>query len=551
MPDHCKNASAFHPLRPNTALPWVALALLSACGTSPPGDGHGAGGAGSGGAGSGGGPGSGGALVSSGGAPGATGGTVGAGGSESVSTGGAVGSGGSTSSGGSGAAGTGGASNCVPNGRARNPLVGHIFTADPSAKVFGDRVYVYTSHDTDGQTDFDLIDYHAYSSDDLVNWQDHGVIIAAEDVSWATNLYAPDACEKDGQYYLYMPNSGSGIGVAVSDDPGGPFVDPLGEALVTKSTPGVSDVDWLFDPGCFVDDDGQGYLYFGGGPTNTGDNARVMRLGDDMISLEDTTATTIPAPAFFEASFMHKRGSTYYYSYSTDFEGHAAYLDYMTSDNPMTGFSYRGTILTNGDINMGNNNHGSIIDFGGNSYVFYHNRKLERDAGGDNSYQRSIAVQTLTYDGDEIEQLAMSTEDTTIEQIRCLDGFAEIEAERMAAQRGIEVEGDGDIGVHVVDIDDGDWTGYSQVDFRDGATVFVGRVASAAGGGSIEVRIDGCDDFTSEAGTAVGTCEIASTGGDTTFADVSCAITETSGPHDLCLSFSGTEAFRIDSFHLE
>src|SRR5690606_12976578 len=98
------------------------------------------------------------------------------------------------------------APSCVPNGRARNPIVSHLFTADPSAKVFGDRVYVYTSHDVDGQTNFAMTDYHAFSSDDLVNWRDHGVIISTADLTWAANLYAPDACEKDGKYYLYMPN---------------------------------------------------------------------------------------------------------------------------------------------------------------------------------------------------------------------------------------------------------------------------------------------------------------------------------------------------------
>jgi arabinoxylan arabinofuranohydrolase len=412
-------------------------------------------------------------------------------------------------------------------------------------------VYVYTSHDADGQMGFDMIDYHAYSSDDLVNWQDHGVIIKAADLNWAPRLYAPDACEKNGKYYLYMPNQGSGIGVAVSDHPGGPFVDALGKPLIDNKVPGVEDVDWIFDPACFVDDDGQAYLYFGGGPENTGDNARVIRLNDNMTSLKDSSATVIPAPEFFEASFMHKRGSTYYFSYSTNFKGHPAYLDYMTSDNPMTGFQYRGTILTNGDINLGNNNHGSIIEFLGKSYLFYHNRKLEKDGGGDNSYQRSMAIQELFYEGDAIKKMDMSTEDFTIAQVKCLDGFSEVQAETIAAMRGIEVEGNGAVGVSVVDIDTGDWLGYSQVDFRDGAKTFVARVASAAGGGSIDVRIDGCDDFTDVPGTSIGTCEVPSTGGADTFTEISCPITETSGAHDLCLSFTGNKSFKLDSFRLE
>lgn len=471
---------------------------------------------------------------------------------------GGLGAGGS--SGGAGAVATGGegdaavptAPNCVPNGKARNPIVSHIFTADPSAKVFGDRVYVYTSHDVDGQTNFDMTDYHAFSSDDLVNWRDHGVIITTADLSWAANLYAPDACEKDGKYYLYMPNSGSGIGVAVADDPGGPFVDPLGRPLVTPNTPGAQDVDWLFDPACFVDEDGQGYLYFGGGPENTGDNARVIRLGADMISLADASATTIVAPAFFEAAFMHKRGGTYYFSYSTNFVGHSAYLDYMTSDDPMGGFQYRGTILTNGAINNNNNNHGSIVELAGRSYLFYHTRKLEQDGGGNNSFQRSVSVQELTYDENgSIAQLAMTPAPTTVDQLKCLDGLTTIEAETIAAQRGIEVEGNGAVGVSVTAIDDGDWIGYSQVDFGAGVVTFNARVAAAAAGGAIEVRIDGCDDFTSEPGSVIGTCEVPSTGGAQTWLELSCPVTETSGAHDLCLRFTGSSTFNLDSFRFE
>lgn len=499
--------------------------------------------------------GTGGASAQSGGADSGSG----SGGLAVVGSGGVASGGSSPGVGGTGVDGTGGSggaapSNCTPQGKARNPLVGHIFTADPNAVVYGDKIYVYTSHDTDGQTNFDLIDYHAYSSDDMVNWQDHGVIIKAQDVQWATNLYAPGACEKGGKYYLYMPNSGSGVGVAVADDPGGPFVDPLGVALVTPSTPGVSDVDWLFDPACFVDEDGQGYLYFGGGPQDSGDNARVMRLGDDMISLKDTSATTIVARELFEASFMHKRGDTYYFSYSSNFKdpSHSAYIDYLTSDNPMTGFVYKGSILANSNINMGNNNHHSIVDFMGKSYLFYHNRKLEQDRGGNNEYQRSIAVQELTYNADgSIAQQNMSTDDTTVAQIKCLDGKAEVQAERMAAQGGIEVEGNGATGVHIVDIDDEDWIGYSQVDFHQGTTRLVARVAAAAAGGSIEIWRDGCEGFTEQPGQSVGTCQVQATGGADTFAELSCDFEATSGPHDLCLKFVGDGSFKLDSFHLE
>lgn len=440
-------------------------------------------------------------------------------------------------------------SNCVPNGKARNPLVSHIFTADPNAVVYGDRIYLYVSHDVDGQENYDMVDYRGFSSSDMVNWQDHGVLIHANSLPWATNLYAPGACTKNGKYYLYMPNGGDNIGVAVADDPGGPFVDPLGKALITKSYPN-SNVPWLFDPACFVDDDGQGYMYFGGG-NDGGQNARVIRLGADMISLADERATTIQTTAFFEASFVHKREGTYYFSYSSDFSAeHGAALEYLTSDNPMTGFTYRGKFLPNANINNGNNNHGSIVEFKGKTYVFYHARKLTQDLGTNVVNNRSVAVQELTYAADgKLNQITMSTDDFTVNQIACLNGFAEVQAETLAGERGIEVEGNAGQTVRVAQISNNDWVGYSQVDFRNGASSLVLKVASAQGGGTIDVRIDGC--LTGKEGTSIGTCEVASTGGASTFAPLTCEIAGPAGPHDLCLHFSGNPSFEFDSWHLE
>lgn len=542
-----------------TALASGALfALQLSCGQSPGPDSGGSGGVG---------PGIGGQALGSGGhtpsGGSATGGGVSVGGTSSGGgnaggaspTGGADGSGGGavggSDSGGSGGTGAGGSapSNCVPNGKAHNPLVTHVFSADPNAVVYGDRVYLYTSHDIDGQDDFDMVDYRAFSSDDMVNWQDHGVLIHAKDLSWADNLYAPGACSKNGKYYMYIPNAGSAIGVAVSDDPGGPFVDPLGKALITPSFPNAN-VPWFFDPACFVDDDGQAYLYFGGG-NDGGQNARVVRLNDDMISIKDSSATVVPTTAFFEASFMHKHEGKYYFSYSSDFSsGHGAALEYLMSDSPMSGFEYKGSFLPNANINNGNNNHGSIIEFHSKHYVFYHNRKLQQELGVDKVNNRSVAVQELTYKPDgSLNSVTMSTADQTVSQIKCMDGFAEIEAERLAEEKGIEVEGNAGERIRVAQIANNDWVAYSQVDFREGATKLVAKVASASGGGTINIVIDGC--IGGAAGTPIGSCDVVSTEGASTFEELICSIEPTSGGHDLCLKFSGTPSFELDSFHLE
>jgi len=277
---------------------------------------------------------------------------------------------------------------------AANPLVTSVFTADPSGFVGGDgKMYVICSHDQAGATSYDqLYDYILLSSSDLVNWQNHGVVFNARtNTTWANLAYAPDMLVRNGKYYLYFPNGASSIGVATSNSPTGPFVDALGKPLITGSTPGVSGVQWVFDPGVFVDDDGTGYIYFGGGGPG---NARVIKLGSDYISVSGS-AVTINAPRFFEASYMHKRNGIYYFSYSSDFSQGAATIEYMTSSNPMTGFQHRGTVLPNPWSNLGNNNHHSIVEYKGQSYIFYHNRAVSNAV-----YQRSACIDRLYYNAD-------------------------------------------------------------------------------------------------------------------------------------------------------
>lgn len=440
------------------------------------------------------------------------------------------------------------------NGAARNPIISHIFTADPSAHVFEGRVYLYTSHDPDEQTGYQMVDYHAFSSDDLVNWQDHGVVLDVANIPWAEFLYAPSAAygAATGKYYLYFPDGGSSIGVAVSDSPAGPFVDALGRPLLDRNVPGATDVDWLFDPMAFVDQDGQTYLYFGGGPPGSGDNARVIRLNPDMISLADAAATTIPAPDFFEASHVHERDGRYYFSYSTTFTNHAAFIDYMVSDDPLSGWQYVGTLLPEPAGNNGDNNHHSILELAGSSYIFYHNRVLANRLGRSN-FQRSVTVDNLAYDA-QGNIVPVPAQQGVVRQLRSVDAFARIEAEAMAGERGVEtafaVDGAARVGVKLTALQSGDWAGYSQLDFGAGASTFHARVASTSGG-TIGVRVDGCEGFTPVAGTEAGSCPVPVTGGVESWVDLECSVSVSPGVHDLCLSFSGaagTELFDLDHF---
>lgn len=500
----------------------------------------------------------------SGGSPNAAGGTTqmtggaspasGAGGKPSPG-----GAGGSPTSGAGGGGASGGSSaGSAANGRASDPIVTHIYTADPSAHVFEGRIYVYASHDEDNQSAYDMVDYHVFSSDDLANWQDHGVVLDKARVPWVKYFYAPDCCysPKTKKYYLYFPNTGENIGVAVGDTPVGPFQDPLGKALVSRSTPGVGDVEWVFDPACFIDDDGQGYLYFGGGMPGTGDNARVIRLNDDMVSLKDASATTIVAPDFFEASFLHKRGGLYYFSYSTTFQQHAPAIDYMVSDNPISGFQFKGTALPNPADNEEDNNHHSFVEFQGNSYVFYHTRSLaKRD--GKSKFQRSITLDNLTYAADGSIN-APSGKQGNVRQLKAGNARARWEAETMADQHGIEVDFAEDagqpVGVKVTQIQNGDWISYSQLDFGADATTFRAKVASNADGpSSIVIILSSCSAPSQAPDTNLASCAVAPTGGWQSWAELECSIPSTSGVHDLCLRFSGGsgELLHLDYFQFD
>lgn len=440
------------------------------------------------------------------------------------------------------------------DGTSKNPIITHIYTADPTARVFDGRIYIYASHDLDDQRNYDMIDYHIFSSDDMVNWQDHGIALHAGDIRWADKLYAPDCVynEKTGKYHLFFPNGGSNIGVAVSDSPAGPFVDQLKRPLITRNY-GNSAVPWLFDPGVLIDDDGQGYLYFGGGMPGTGDNARVIRLNEDFTGFLDDAATTIVAPDFFEAAFTYKRENKYYFTYSTNWEnGHGIRIDYLMSDNPVTGFEYTGTVIDNPPGNQGNNNHHSIVEYQGNTYVFYHNRKLALSRNDHDGYQRSITFDRLTFDENGLITPTKFSNGTEV-QLKNVNAFNTIEAELMAAQHGIKVSNilvnEEKTGASLSHIDDGDWTAVSKVDFGTGATQFHARVLSTEEGGKIELWVDGGRD---NGGTLLGTCKVPSEGN---WVDIQSSIEKVSGIHNLYLIFKGRKVkedmFLLDHYHFE
>jgi arabinoxylan arabinofuranohydrolase len=412
---------------------------------------------------------------------------------------------------------------------ADNPLVSHVYTADPAARVYNGRMYVVTSHDLDTQSGYDMVDYTMFSSDDMINWRDHGIVFDVDaDTTWASRAYAPDMIYRNGNYYLYFPDGANAIGVAVSSSPTGPFIDPLGRALVSRSTPNAN-VQWLFDPGVFVDDDGQAYLYFGGGAPG---NARVIRLNSDMISTSGP-AITLDVPNFFEALYMHKRNGVYYLSYSTT-PATGFRIDYMTSNSPTSGFTHRGTILPNPWQN-GNNNHHSILEHNGQWYIFYHNRAVANERGA-SSFQRSINVDRLFYNGDGTIQ-QVSNGPAGVPKLKNVVPSMVNEAETIDNEQGIETEGPPTGTRNLAFIENGDWVQVSNVDFGAGYAGFEARVASATSGGTIEIVLDSPNN------APVGRVSFGSTGGWQNWQTVSSATSSVTGLHNLYLRFTGGSGY--------
>ncbi|HJT24813.1 MAG TPA: family 43 glycosylhydrolase, partial [bacterium] len=320
-----------------------------------------------------------------------------------------------------------------------NPLIYQQYTADPTACWFNNRMYIYCSHDITGQTGYSITNVYLMSSDDLVNWTDEGIPVHASDSTWAGLTYAPDTVFRNGFYYIYYGNGGGSIGVFRGTSPTGPFTDPLGHSLVSNSTPGTN-ITYVFDPAAFIDDDGQAYLYFGGGGPG---NARVIKLNSDMISVSGS-AVSIDAPRYFEAPFMNKINGTYYFSYSTDFSASpAASIDYMTSSNPMTGFTHRGTVLFNPPNNCGNNSHAGIVNIGSNYYIAYHNRALALQngltCGGNAVYQRSVNLDRLFVNSD--GTLAVVTPTTAgVAALKNQNPFSTLRAVMMAKESGLQTQ---------------------------------------------------------------------------------------------------------------
>ncbi|MEV6638581.1 glycoside hydrolase family 43 protein [Amycolatopsis sp. NPDC051371] len=416
---------------------------------------------------------------------------------------------------------------------ADNPIVQTSYTADPAPLVYNGRVYLYTGHDEDNSTTYTMKEWRVWSSADMVNWTDHGSPLNLASFTWASaNAWAGQTVYRNGKFYWYVPmtvraTGSMAIGVAVSNSPTGPFSDALGHPLVGNGE---------IDPTVFVDDDGQAYLYWGN------PHLWYVKLNPDMISYSGgvnqiplTTAgfgtrpgNTSRPTLFEEGPWVYKRNGLYYNVFAA--KCCSEFIGYSTATGPTGPWTYRGTVMPTQGASF--TNHPGVIDFAGNSYFFYHNGALPGGSG----YTRSVAVEKFAYNSDgSIPTIGMST--TGAPQVGTLNPFTRQEAETIAWESGVETEPSTEGGMNVGYLENGDWIKVKGAAFGSGARTFTARVASAAAGGRIEVRLDGTG------GTLAGTCTVGGTGGWQTWTSVSCPVTAATGTHDLYLRFTGGSGY--------
>lgn len=281
---------------------------------------------------------------------------------------------------------------------ATNPLIMDQFTADPTARVFEGKIYVYPSHDIPhspgkGRTNwFVMEDYHVFSSANLTDWTDHGVILNQTNVPWLTrrgyDMWAPDCVSKNGKYYFYFP-AGGRIGVAIADKPYGPFTPE------PKPIEGVRGID----PGVLIDKDGTGYLFW------SMNRIFAARLKDNLLELDSPvhTITNLPQKGLIEGPFVFERDGIYYLTYP-HVQNKIERLEYATSAHPLGPYEWRGVILDESASGCWTVHH-SILEFQGQWYLFYHDKDLSPHF----DKNRSIRADLLTFNADGTIQKVIPT----------------------------------------------------------------------------------------------------------------------------------------------
>lgn len=432
---------------------------------------------------------------------------------------------------------------------ADNPISNYHYLADPAATADNDMFYIITdSDDLAGDDGYTIKSLYAFSSRDMKNWTDYGIILQAkreyDNISdiWASGI----DIGPDGKFYIVYPDGGGGgVGLVASKNINGPYENPIpnNKKLVNGWGQGLADCDgvaWCFDPAIFFDDDGTGYFTFGGGnndkrPAKDNDNNifDIYKFNSDMkgFDLNSKVQLKIGGPRAMEASYIHKKGSTYYLTYSTaDLR-----IAYGTSNKVTGPYTYKGIFMDNPNINgkninANNNNHHGIAEFKGKWYVVYHDRRLVQAAEHPTSlgkanpapaYHRSVSIDEFTYNGDAMNKLTYTNEGP--KQIANFDPYMAYPAITSSLQKNIRSRTDWTKGQPVKHVltplaSKESWIRVSGVDFGAGATTFIVTAASVASGNKIEIHSGSAN------GTLAGFCELPQTSGWNAYEKTECNV---------------------------
>jgi hypothetical protein len=375
---------------------------------------------------------------------------------------------------------------------AQNPIIKDQFTADPSARVFNGKVYLYPSHDILANKErgrigwFCMEDYHVFSSENLTDWTDHGAIVNQENVPWVNSkfyaMWAPDCIYRNGKYYFYFPapakdttlGRGFSIGVAISEKPYGPFT-PQPEPI--KGVRGI-------DPNILIDKDGQAYLFY------AARNIYVVKLKENMLELasEPKIIEGLPNKGLKEGPFVFVRNGIYYLTYP-HVQDSTERLEYATSDNPMGPFEVKGVLMDEKPGCWTNQN--SVIKFKGQWYLFYHHNDLSPHF----DKNRSVRIDSLFFNEDGSIKKVIPT----LRGVGITDASQKIQIDRYSLKSNT--------GASVAFLDTlnkfegwkaildttNAWVQYNSVDFGSKKFKSINVKALSKTGGTLQIRLDKTD----------------------------------------------------------
>ena len=433
---------------------------------------------------------------------------------------------------------------------AQNPIIQTKFTADPAPLVYHDTVFLFTGHDEDNAFGFMMKDWLLYTSTDMVNWTDRGVVASLKDFKWLNadnGAWALQCVQRNGKFYLYCPvPDGKGIGVLVADSPYGPFKDPIGKPLIKNSKEDI-------DPTVLIDDDGQAYLYWGN------PNLYYVKLNGDMISYsgeitrDSSFAKMQGQPDAFhyqEGPWVDKHNGYYYMAYASTCcpEG----IGYAMGNSPTGPWAYKGMIM-DGD-KRSNGNHPGIVHYKAQSYVFGFNYEILKRTMSKHYEKRSVCLEKINYNKDgTIQQLPFwSTAGVT--PVETLNPYNRVEAETIAFSEGVKTEKatewerniPWDKGkkiadrIYVTSIHNGDYIKVQAVDLSNGASSVTAGIA-ALYGGKIEIHSDKLN------GPLLAAITVQASGKGDSWATFSAPVKINKGIHDLFFVFKGEkDLFNFD-----